>query len=1856
MTSIDRKLEDWKRKLLDLTRRNPALFFKLQKPFNLRVQSPGAQQLLSRLLIEEKKRYIFIPPPLPESDPEALELGDEDLGNYEPTRFASPGPEDVVFAGRDGKVLRRRIKSLHRSAREDFEERALETLHIALGLLNWSEGRSEICTSPLLLVPVTLERDAEEDRYTLGPADEDPVLNPSLVAKLSESFGLNLPDIPDDFEQHDYASWLQSVEETVRPYKWAVEDSCWLARFSFHKLSLYQDLNANAEKFKESALIRALTGEPSNAGAISGDLPQEERLDQDVRPHDSYTVLDADSSQLVCIEAVDRGHNLVVQGPPGTGKSQTIVNLIAQLLAKGKTVLFVSEKIAALEVVFNRLKAVNLGDLCLELHSHKANKREVVSELYRTLRTRPALNGQPTEPDLDRLEKRRFQLNDYAGAIFERYGSMRRNMFSVLGEIAKLDDVPYVSCSYDFASINDASIELAVDLARELSRVWDVAVQGFSHPWYGCTTAGSLLAQKSALVGDITRLAAASQGIDEELRRVTALLGIRYTDLIDEATTIHDVACVVDQSPGIKSRWLTYDGEALRAEIASWKTAYDERDQLQAWLRRENVERTVDVAPFNTDSWMLQEKQLSGIATGKGTQDRVLRSTPEILTWLRAMRVSITELRRTITDVQSALDVSSESSIHAAVTLLRAADAADSADCPEPAWFDRRTYTTLRDELPRLQHDVQVAEDAKRTILERYDEELLNLDLDTLIHKFSNEYRSILRFFNRDYRDTIASLRACRRDGVLPRDIIGDLREARECVRVANDANSNNARAIGILGARYRGPTTDFPGIARALDTVRDVNAIMASPSERMLRIACGLESPVSLRAMRASLKASVSTFRGLREQTNALNDGAHLIGVEQELEHADFTMLDAHLTKLADVVAELHEYLGAAFNGYPASVSIEWVSDVARKVDGYRLAQSSCSHIREGVQSRFGPEYVIEGVPNWAKLHDIALWLRNREKIGTYSNPKLLERLRQPDSKIGSRIDACIQDVQSAVGVFRVSFMEPQSESKKDMESGNIARISAICTRLTDAIDRIQEWRDFVALRSRFAEQQLGDLFGKMEATASLSGCDLPNVVKKSLLQGYVDHQFSLNAILADFRGSTHDELIRDFAHADKRIIRGNYTRVLHNALEARPDQFVAYQGSESRVLLTEANKKRRHLPIRKLFAAMPRLLQQLKPCLLMSPLSVSQFLVPEAISFDCVIFDEASQICSEDAVSAIYRAKQLVVCGDKQQLPPTNFFKEASGDDPDLQNEEEEVAAFESILAEADTAGFPSKQLKWHYRSAHESLIAFSNERFYNYSLVTFPSATLDADATMVNLCYVADGVYDRGGRRDNPREADRVVQLVLDHIAQHPEQSLGVVAFSKQQADAIQNRLDLLRKQRRDLESLFSDDRVNGFFVKNLERVQGDERDRIIFSIGYGRDKNGRLTMNFGPLNVDGGEKRLNVAVTRARLGVTVVSSIRASDMDLTQADKAGVLALHRYLDFAERGYAALDLNLINADYDSPFEEDVAGEIRAMGYPVRLQVGVSGFRIDLGVIDPAQPGRFILGVECDGATYHSAYTARDRDRLRQEILESKMGWRLHRIWSPDWAQQRSVEIERLRNAMEAARSYVPPSASTMAAQTLSAPSETVAESATPVEQFAMAQLAQIEESPERYWIRPYKISTISARKLPCDFHDPTAIGRLSEMALEVINCEAPVHKNIVASRVAGRWGLSRVGSRMVEAMERAYGVLLRCGEIQLLDDTFLAPNHNFQCEYVRCPVPGQPETLRPIEHVSSDELAVAINALLLEAVSFEREQLIIQVARALGYDRTGNAIEKRVALVIGSLLHQGVLAEQAGRIVLV
>jgi very-short-patch-repair endonuclease len=439
---------------------------------------------------------------------------------------------------------------------------------------------------------------------------------------------------------------------------------------------------------------------------------------------------------------------------------------------------------------------------------------------------------------------------------------------------------------------------------------------------------------------------------------------------------------------------------------------------------------------------------------------------------------------------------------------------------------------------------------------------------------------------------------------------------------------------------------------------------------------------------------------------------------------------------------------------------------------------------------------------------------------------------------------------------------------------------------------------------------------------------------------------------------------------------------------------------------------------------------IRKLKPCFMMSPLSVSQF-IPSRMRFDAVIFDEASQVKPEDAINSIYRGAQLIVAGDRNQLPPTSFFEQTQ-DQGDEYLGDDEASSWESVLDLCTgNAAFREIPLLWHYRSRHEHLIAFSNHVFYDGRLVTFPGAMNEGGDVGVEFFHVPDGIYRRNLTRDNEKEARFVSERVIHHLAHHRDLTIGIVALSEPQASMIEQILEIALANHPELRERMRKDRLDGLFVKNLETVQGDERDLIILSVGYGHDANGILTQNFGPMNQKNGWRRLNVAITRARKRIEVIASIMPSEI-IDSGGERSIVFLRKYLEYASSNTSRLEV--IGAMFgsgkqerESPFEDSIAHAIVKMGYSVETQVGCSGYRMDIAVRHPQDPSQYVLAVECDGATYHSTKVVRDRDRLRQEVLKG-LGWDVWRIWSSSWYQSRRTQEQLLEKAIQDAVSRHP------------------------------------------------------------------------------------------------------------------------------------------------------------------------------------------------------------------------------------
>jgi very-short-patch-repair endonuclease len=678
---------------------------------------------------------------------------------------------------------------------------------------------------------------------------------------------------------------------------------------------------------------------------------------------------------------------------------------------------------------------------------------------------------------------------------------------------------------------------------------------------------------------------------------------------------------------------------------------------------------------------------------------------------------------------------------------------------------------------------------------------------------------------------------------------------------------------------------------------------------------------------------------------------------------------------------------------------------------------------------------------------------------------------------------------------------------------------------------------------------------------------------------------------------------LLEQFKDLDSRLISNAHSAIVEACVARRPRT----NAGPAAVIAHEANKKSRHKPIRRLLEETGSIVQALKPCFMMSPLSVSQYL-PPTIQFDVVIFDEASQVMPADSVNCIYRGKQLIVAGDQKQLPPTSFFSSADIETDD----EDEPDNFDSVLDLCKASGaMVSLPLSWHYRSLHEDLITYSNYRIYEGKLNTFPGATHEAHDLGVHHEFVP-GVYQRGAGSRNPIEAERVVDRVLEHRRLNSDFSLGVVTFSSQQAEAVSEAIERRAEHEPLLAGLMEDhDRLHGFFVKNIESVQGDERDIIIFSVGYGPDELGKLTMNFGPLTRKGGERRLNVAITRARRRVEVVSSFYAGDM--TDGASEGNRHLKNYLDFAARGRVALasDISGTAGEADSPFEEEVLRVIRSWGFDAVSQVGAAGYRIDIGVRHPDKEGSFMLGIECDGAAYHSAKSARDRDRLRESVLRG-LGWEIHRIWGLSWYRDRATQEVALKVALDAAlhgQKVVP---------AISGP----AEEPEPME------YEEIDLSAPPAWTVPYAAASRPAHRYWYQPGDRDALPDLIQYAGHVVSVEAPLHIDTFHARLREHWETGGIGSRARVNVERALSLAKVSGlKVKLDKEGFIRVDG---ADAVNVRRPTGTADLRKAGAIPPEEFDEAVRLVVADAIVITEEELLVAVRNVFGWARRGPDIQ--------------------------
>ena len=821
-----------------------------------------------------------------------------------------------------------------------------------------------------------------------------------------------------------------------------------------------------------------------------------------------------------------------------------------------------------------------------------------------------------------------------------------------------------------------------------------------------------------------------------------------------------------------------------------------------------------------------------------------------------------------------------------------------------------------------------------------------------------------------------------------------------------------------------------------------------------------------------------------------------------------------------------------------------------------------------------------------------------------------------------------------------------PEGSSADWTSAEHPATTLAAIERWSSGLNRLRGWCLYGAAAVKLGEAGASEL-ARAHADGRIAARELARVLEKAVLRQWHAAQVDTSPALRDFDAHQHSHRVEQFRDLDRAHIEGSRRHVIATLESRLPSNDAAQMaGSEPAIVMREAQKKTRHLPVRRLFQAIPTILPRLKPCFLMSPLSVAQYLPADAAPFDLVVFDEASQICTHDAIGAIARGRQVIIVGDSRQLPPTSFFNRSDAED-DLLDDDDVVDELESVLDEAVAKLVPQQWLGWHYRSRHEALIDFSNRHIYEGRLDVFPAAQFQSDDLGVHWRKVPDGRY-QGGKgtrgRTNQREAEVLVEELVARLRQHApeERTFGVVTFNMPQQQLI---LDLLDEERIDPQVDRHFTGTERLFVKNLENVQGDERDEILFSICNAPDVNGRLSMQTGALNGSGGERRLNVAITRARKKLTVYSSIEPEQIDRSRTKARGIWLLRDFLQYVRdraRGARAPG----EMEVSAPQERAMADAIRVAGWTVDTGIGCSGYRLDLAVRHPSLPGRYGVAVEADGPAYRSARSTRDRDRLRAQVLGT-LGWRLERAWSSSWwfdrdAAARSL-VEGVRGALAQPVAAAEPPAPNSTRRVVPSTATAGLDDGVQAVKASTTSNSSPPTSPPPRTATPYQSAPDAVRGDSDQFYAASRAVDMRDETAGVVLREGPIHMELLGRRVATRYGIQRMTANpmrriaeLVDELERERRVCRR--------DEFVWPAAVDPETYSGFRGPNDGEPARDLHLIAPEEIANAAAALLEDAGSLERSALAREVARLFGIQRLGANVRECVERGLEVLLKSG------------
>lgn len=1521
------------------------------------------------------------------------------------------------------KELDRRLKSIDDRATSHLRETGHHTLHLAFGFVQWFEDAASdvVSHAPLLLLPVKLAKDegrAKKD-YRLNVWEGGLEVNVALIEKARDHWDLQLPALRKDETPESYFVRVKAVLDqglrlTLRKY---------VTLSVLPPMILWRDLDPKKwpdGAFAAHRLLPGLVG----AAEISGVDGDDTIIDIDDPKNEARVpalITDADASQHKAIMDMAAGRDMAIEGPPGTGKSQTITNMIATALSQGKRVLFVAEKQAALRVVSNRLRAAGFGPLLLELHGDKASRNDVYAGVRERLDAEPRFDARALEERRSELRRHRDLLRRYLSLVRTPLGKTGMTAHGLAWRKIRLrrlfdrDQIKRLESQWKAKGVAELDPSTLRESRDELAQFGKalLAMQprngGASTRW---TQAEKLDAFDQNAALEVAAAAGEAAGEVAEVVAQLTELGINLPapgndEIVEASEQLSAFAvftCPYENIVGAALHHRSACLELLSAQ-AEW---IKQRDAIAS-----DVERPEAVTQAAAQA--LAEALAVGDCPETLEDARHSQALHERLgsSLARAGR----DIERLCGQLAEGANTSTVKAQNVALILAKLGQANPSIS----ALLSTKLVETASDGIiAATSREAEALKAEREAVIALVQSDALNVDpaeleelADTIeatgavARLFSGKYKAAWRRADRFCTDSSDRIQAA-----------SYLRRAASYIRARRTFHYESKAQALFPAMLWNGHDSDFVSLTAARTLIGEAATQLATLDEagalRGWLTADGSErGTLSASCDRLAALLAELTEAGLAEV--ALGDlGNSCVARTADLRRIVEASAAIGLSEAAhyrrstgDTIAESVLQLHAskdAFDLLREHPIFSWVADVTEPLHDL---QSSLAEI-EALRSVSGPIDILAVIS------------------GTVTPVALL-----------SAVKACAADLDRVVESWEAASDQLWDEAELDTadlcDELNWEQASTILSELSADRQGISLAADLLKYRAAVVESGL---------TPFADAATAKEVPAEKIDDLY--ELIAISALLRSFLGGDGQELGRlgslsldaarqSFKKVDKDLHKLEAAAIVARRLADKPPTGVGYgrkaDCTELRLLENEVGLTRPRTPLRDVVHRAGQALQVLKPVWMMSPTSIAQFIRPGSLNFDLLIIDEASQMRPEFSVSCIMRADQFVVVGDANQLPPSDHFQVASQEDGDDDGDGVGVnEGTESILDLANQRFRTKPRLKWHYRSQHESLIQFSNREFYHRDLVVFPSPMANDDALLGVKCFYVPAFFPDTAYEAsiNQREAELVIEQAFGLMQTHPERSIGIVAMNAKQTELLQNEFDRLiveeERVRKYVEAFAGT--IDEFFIKNLENVQGDERDIILISTVYGPDKNGVVRQNFGLMNREVGWRRLNVLVSRAKMSCRLITSLRPDDVKVTDKSSKGVISFKSYLTYAHGGAQYDDAS--GAETDSDFEIFVADALRAGGYEVVYQVGVEKFRIDLGVRHASCPVGFIAGIECDGAPYHSGLSVRDRDHIRQTILEN-LGWNIYRVWSTDWFADPGRETAKLLSWLEQVRERV-------------------------------------------------------------------------------------------------------------------------------------------------------------------------------------------------------------------------------------